>query len=169
MSAPHVRKAFEAYAMLKIDGIEGESQDSKHVNEIDLLSYGWAEDQAVNRDSGRHSGDQIVGKVHMEDFRFTMRANKASPKLMLALHRGDPIKQAVLTVLRKGESMLQEYVTYKFTHVLISSYKTGSPTGKVSRPTEEIAFRFAQIEMEYRPETGGPLRVGYNQCEHRAV
>ena len=30
---------------LKIDGIEGESKDSKHAKEIDLLSWSWGASQ----------------------------------------------------------------------------------------------------------------------------
>ena len=34
---------------LKIDGIEGESQDSKHSKEIELESWSWGETQTGTR------------------------------------------------------------------------------------------------------------------------
>ena len=30
---------------LKLDGIDGESQDQKHKNEIDVMSFSWGEKQ----------------------------------------------------------------------------------------------------------------------------
>ena len=32
---------------LKVDGVEGESSDSKHKNEIEVLSFSWGVTQAI--------------------------------------------------------------------------------------------------------------------------
>jgi type VI secretion system secreted protein Hcp len=63
---------------LKLDGIEGESHDSKHKNEIDLQSWSWGESQSG---TGAAAGGSGAGKVSMQDFHFVMRVNKASPDL----------------------------------------------------------------------------------------
>jgi type VI secretion system secreted protein Hcp len=50
---------------LKIDGIEGESPDDKHKNEIQLLSFSWG---ATQPGSAAHGGGGGVGKVQIHDF-----------------------------------------------------------------------------------------------------
>src|SRR5207247_2100198 len=61
----HVRRRTMAVDMfLKIEGIEGESQDSKHKSEIHLLSWNWGETQAGTFANGGGGG---AGKVRMAD------------------------------------------------------------------------------------------------------
>jgi type VI secretion system secreted protein Hcp len=85
---------------LKIDGIQGESTDDSHKDEIDILSYTWGESQAAASGIG---GSTAEPKVTMQDFLFTMRVNKASPKLFSACANGMRIKNALLTVRHSGE------------------------------------------------------------------
>ena len=66
---------------LKIDGIQGESTDTHHSDEIDILSYTWGESQPGTASSGTGAA---AGRVTMQDFHFTMRVNRASPRLFLA-------------------------------------------------------------------------------------
>src|SRR5262249_20296840 len=91
---------------LKIDGIDGESQDHKHKGEIDLLSWSWGEHQSGTHGAGGGGG---AGKVSMGDFHFVMHINKASPKLMLACADGEHIRKAVLTC-RKAGTEQQEFL-----------------------------------------------------------
>ncbi|HYP13120.1 MAG TPA: type VI secretion system tube protein Hcp, partial [Bryobacteraceae bacterium] len=61
---------------LKVKGIEGESADSKHPNEIDVLSYSWGVSQTGTASYG---GGMGAGKANFGDFNFMMRMNKATP------------------------------------------------------------------------------------------
>jgi len=132
---------------LKIDGIPGESTDAKHKNEIDLLSWSWGESNSGKHDSGGGGG---AGKVAMQDFHFTMKVNKASPKLFLACATGDHIKEASL-VCRKAGKEGQEYLKIKFSDLLISSFQTGGSGGQ-EVPVEQISFNFSKIEHSYAPQ-----------------
>ena len=60
--------AFDMF--LKIDGIQGESTDNRHRDEIDILSYAWGESQPAVAGSGAGAA---AGRVTMQDFHFTMR------------------------------------------------------------------------------------------------
>lgn len=146
---------------LKIEGIDGESTDDKHKNEIEILSYSWGETQAGTYGAGGGGG---AGKVSMNDFSFTMLANKASPKLMLACATGDHIKSAKLT-LRKAGGEQQEYMTITFTDLLVSSYQTGGGGGEI--PAESISLNFGKVEFEYKPQKpdgtlDSPIKTGYD-------
>jgi type VI secretion system secreted protein Hcp len=152
---------------LKIDGIPGESTDSKHKNEIDLLSWSWGES---NSGSHAYGGGGGAGKVSINDFSFTMNVNKASPKLFLSCANGSHIKEALL-VCRKAGKDQQEYLKIKFTDLLISSFQTGGSSGDVV-PVESITFNFDKIEFSYAPQKkeGGldsPVVHNWSQKENK--
>ncbi|MBE0541993.1 MAG: type VI secretion system tube protein Hcp [Verrucomicrobia bacterium] len=132
---------------LKIDGIEGESGDAKHKNEIDIMSWSWGES---NSGSHAYGGGGGAGKVSMQDFSFTMTVNKSSPKLVLACASGQHIKNALLTCRKAGKEQ-QEYLKIKFTDLLVSSFQTGGSSG-AEVPVDSISLNFAKIEYEYYPQ-----------------
>ncbi len=136
---------------LKIDGVEGESTDAKHKNEIDLESWSWGETQSGSHAAGGGGG---AGKVSMQDFNFVMHTNKASPNLLLTCASGKHIAKAVLTCRKAGEEQ-QEYLIIKFSDLLISSFQTGGSSGSVI-PTDQISFNFSKIEYQVlSPECEG--------------
>ncbi|MBZ5584616.1 MAG: type VI secretion system tube protein Hcp [Acidobacteriia bacterium] len=145
---------------LKIDGIPGESQDSKHKDEIQLMSWSWGESQTGTMAFGGGGG---AGKVNMHDFAFVMSVNKASPKLLLACANGEHIKNATLVARKAGKDQ-QEYLTIKFTDLLVSAFQTG---GSGDLPTDSISFNYGKIEYEYKEQNvdgtlKGPIKVWYD-------
>jgi len=128
---------------LKIDGVPGESTDSKHKNEIDIESWSWG----ANNAGGVIGGGHGAGKVTMQDFHFSMRINKASPKLMLACATGDHIKEALLTCRRAGKEQ-QEYLKVKFSDLLVSTYQAGGSGGDIV-PVDQISLNFTKVEIAY--------------------
>ena len=54
---------------LKIDGIQGESQDKTHKNEIQIESFSWG---ATQSGTATHGGGMGAGKVQMQDFQLVM-------------------------------------------------------------------------------------------------
>jgi len=74
---------------LKIDTIPGESGDSKHKDEIQVLSFSFGESQAGTMGFGGGGG---AGKVQMQDFHFMMNVNKSSPKLFLTCANGRTLR-----------------------------------------------------------------------------
>lgn len=148
---------------LKIEGVDGESQDHKHKGDIDIESFSWGESQ-----SGRHAGGGGggAGKVQMQDFHFVMRVNKASPKLMLACANGEHIKKATL-VCRKAGKEQQEFLKVTMTDVLVSSFQTGGSANGDIVPMDQVAINFAKIEYEYKEQKpdgtmGGAVKAGYD-------
>jgi type VI secretion system secreted protein Hcp len=147
---------------LKIKGIEGESKDSKHPNEIDVLSFSWGEAQSGTHAGGGGGGS---GKVAMQDFHFVMKTNKSSPKLLLACANGEHIGEATLTCRKAGKEQ-QEFMKIKFTDLLVSSYQTGGSSG-MEDTTDQCSLNYAKIEYEYKEQQkdgtlGGPIKAGYD-------
>jgi type VI secretion system secreted protein Hcp len=149
---------------LKIDGIAGESVDSKHKDEIELESFSWGETNVGPAHGGAGGGG--AGKVQMQNLNFVMRVNKASPTLMLACATGKHIKQAVLTARKAGKTQL-EFLVFKVTDVLVSSYQTGGSAHGDTLPMDQISFDFERIEVEYRSQKPdgsleAPVKAGWN-------
>jgi type VI secretion system secreted protein Hcp len=86
----------------------------------------------------------------MQDFQFVMGLNRASIGLMQACATGQHIKTATLSGTKAGKGQ-QEYLTFKFHDVLVSSFQTGGSEDAVV-PTDSVSFNFAKIEVEYRPQ-----------------
>lgn len=148
---------------LKIDGIEGESQDSKHKGEIEIESFSWG---AAQMGTASHGGGMGAGKVQMQDFNFSMRVNKATPKLFLACARGDHIKNAILTCRKAGKEQ-QEYLKVTFTDILVSSYSAGGSAGGGVVPMDQISLNFTKVEFEYKEQKpdgtlGGAIKAHYD-------
>ena len=136
----------------KIGDIKGETTDDKHKDEIDVLSYSWGVSQTGTFAFGGGAG---AGKAQFNDFNFTTNVSKASPALFLACASGTHIKEATISVRKKGENP-QDYLILKMTDVMISSYNAAGSSGG-DRPTESINMAFAKIEFTYKTqkENGG--------------
>lgn len=155
---------------LKIEGIPGESQDSKHKGEIDIESFSWGATQSGAHAAGGGGG---AGKVSMQDFHFVMKINKASPKLFLACANGEHIKKATL-VCRKAGKEQQEFMTVTMSDLLVSSFQTGGSGHGDILPTDQISLNFAKIEFEYKEQKpdgtlGGAVKAGYDLKQNKAV
>jgi type VI secretion system secreted protein Hcp len=148
---------------LKIDGIQGESQDHAHKNEIQLESWSFGASQGGTFAFGGGGG---AGKVQMQDFHFVMKSNKASSKLFLACATGDHIKNAILTCRKAGKEQ-QEFLKWTFHDLLVSSFQTsGSGSGDVL-PMDQISFNFSKVESEYKEQKAdgtlmGPIKTWYD-------
>jgi type VI secretion system secreted protein Hcp len=131
---------------LKIDGIDGESTDAKHKNEIEVESFSWGEQHSGGNASGGGGG---AGKVVSSDFHYTSRLTRASPKLLVACATGQHIKQAVLTGRKAGKAKF-EFLTITFTDLLVSSYETSADSPDEAPGADQVSLNFATIQMSYK-------------------
>jgi type VI secretion system secreted protein Hcp len=155
---------------LKIDGIKGESQDHTHSAEMQIQSWSWGE---TNVGSGTLGGGIGSGKVSMQDFHFVIDYGTHSPLLFKACAVGTHIPNAMLTC-RKAGGEQQEYLTWKFTDIIISSYQTGGSSNGGELPTDQCSFNFSKIEMSYKEQkadgsVGGNISAGYDVKKNQPV
>jgi type VI secretion system secreted protein Hcp len=154
---------------LKIDGVDGESTDDKHKNEIALLSFSWGEAQLTPAGGGGAG----AGKVAMQDFHFTTLVNKASPRLFLACAKGEHFKTAMLTVRRAGGSPM-DFLTWRLTDVLVSGYQTAGELAGGAMPVDHVSLGFGKVEVAYIPvkpdgKPDVPVKVGWDVKANRPV
>jgi len=134
--------------LLEIDGIKGESQDSKHKETIEISSFSWG---ASNPGTFAAGGGGGAGKANFQDLHFTSSVNKASPLLAKACATGQHIKKATLFVRKSGNDP-QDYYIIKLEDVLVSSYQSGGSEGSSALPTDQYSLNFAKIEYNYAPQ-----------------
>ena len=115
------------------------SGKSKVAFEIEGFSFASA------KGSGGGGG---AGKVQVHDISITKFVDKSSPQLMLHCAKGQHIKEAVIT-MRKAGGDPKNFIKYKLTDVIVSSFQAESNGGKNTKPQENIAFKFAKIEFEH--------------------
>src|SRR5215210_7453358 len=101
----------------KIGTIKGESRDTKHKDEVEVLSWSWGVSQTGTTAPGGGGGK---GKASFHDFNFTHHLDKASPVLMKACVTGEHIKQATITVRKAGKGQ-HDYLIVTMTDVLVTS------------------------------------------------
>jgi type VI secretion system secreted protein Hcp len=147
---------------LKIDGIPGESKDSKHPDEIDVYSWAFGGAQAGSFGVGGGGGS---GKVHMQDFSFTKKLDKATSELFLNMCNGCHIPKGVLTCRKAGKEPL-EYLKITMQDLLVSSFSTGGSGGDLF-PTENWSLNFTKVKYEYteQDEKGkgkSPVATGWD-------
>jgi type VI secretion system secreted protein Hcp len=134
--------------LLEIDGIKGESSDSKHKGTIEIESFSWG---CSNSGSHAAGGGGGAGKVSFSDISFNTGVNKSSPLLMLACATGQHIKKAVLHVRKQGGDQ-QEYYTVTMEDLLVSSYNSGDSPGGATAVVDSFSLNFAKIKFEYKPQ-----------------
>ncbi len=134
--------------LLEIDGIKGESQDSKHKDTIEVDSFSWGVTNAGTHASGQGGG---AGKANFQDIHFTASVGKASANLAMACASGKHITKAVLYVRKQGENQ-QDYYVLTLEDLLVASYQSGDAAGGTTIPTDQFSLNFAKIKYEYKPQ-----------------
>jgi len=154
---------------LKIDGIDGESTDDKHKNELEVQSWSWG---ATNQGTFGSGGGGGGGKANFSDITITKYVDKSTPKLLKAVATGQHIKSMVL-VCRKAGGDKQEYLKLTLSDVLISSYQSVSKPEDGPIPKEEIKLNYGVINYDYKPQKAdgsleGSVAVGYDRHANKA-
>jgi type VI secretion system secreted protein Hcp len=146
--------AFDAF--LKCEGIDGESADDKHKNQIEVLSYNTGVTQRASGSASSH-GNLASERADFHPLVIVKALDKASPKLSLACATGEHLKTVTLELCRAGGDK-QPYMEYKLTDVIVTSVRPGGSGRGESVPLEEVAFAYAKIEWKYtqtKVEGGG--------------
>jgi type VI secretion system secreted protein Hcp len=129
---------------LKADPIKGEALDQAHAGQIEVLSYNTGVTQAGGAVMGSGAG---AGKVQVQPFAITKAVDASSPQFFLYSCNGKHIPTVVLELTKQGDTP-QAFLRYTLGDVIVSSVQM-SGKGETDRPTEEISFNFAKINIEY--------------------
>ena len=130
----------------KIGDIKGESLDSKHKNEIEVLSFSWG---VANSGSAAPGGGGGAGKATFQDLSIVHGIDRATPELLTACATGLHIKDATITHRKAGEGQ-QDYLIIRLNDVTIIAV---SHAGAEDQPyAESVSLKFAKVDLEYKPQ-----------------
>src|SRR3954467_3628281 len=130
----------------KIGDIKGESLDSKHKDEIEVLSFSWGLTNGANIGAGGGAG---AGKATFQDLTIVHTIDKASPLLMKACATGQHLKEATVTHRKAGKGQ-QEFLIVKMNDIIVTGVTHGGTTDEPA--SETVTLAFAKVEVEYRPQ-----------------
>jgi type VI secretion system secreted protein Hcp len=127
---------------LKLDGIQGESADENHKNEIQIMSWSWGASQ-VSSVAG--TGGSGAGKADLSDFSIMTYFDKATPKLFKSICQGDHIKTGTMTAVKSG-AQGKPYLKVDFTELFVSGLQI---SGSSEVPTVSLSFTYNTIKIDY--------------------
>ncbi|RQU10457.1 Hcp1 family type VI secretion system effector [Burkholderia cenocepacia] len=154
---------------LKIAGIEGESPDRSHLNEIEVLTWTWSVSQQSNMHIGSGGG---AGRCAVDDLTFEHYIDRATPNLIQYCLTGRPVDSAEL-VMRKAGSKPLEYLKITMEGVLITGVKpVSNPNMRV--PREEVRLSFSRVKQEYVTQNAqggsvGTVGMGYDIKANKTI
>ena len=137
---------------VKIDGIEGEAQDTMHPGAIEVTSWNWNIRQEARYMSGSGGG---AAKATVGDLTFIHCIDRATPNLAVFCFQGKRISQATLTMRKAGGTPF-EYLKLSMYDVVITNV---NPAGGGSMAVETVSLSFTNMKQEYflQSVSGGSL------------
>ena len=135
---------------LKIEGIDGESQDRNHKGEIEILSYSWG----VTQTGAAGGGGGGAGKANLQDFHFVHPVDKSSPKLMSSVCQGNHIREATLSLASTHGKSKGDFLKIKLTDILVSSVRPGGSSATDNQAMEAVSLNFVKLEYSYFASDG---------------
>ena len=140
---------------LKLDGIQGESADSAHKDEIQIMSWSWGATQ-VSSVSG--TGGSGAGKADLSDFSIMAHFDRSTPKFFKSICAGQHIKTGTMSAIKSGADG-KPYLKVDFKELFVSSLQI---SGSSEVPTVSLSFSYNEIKIDYssQSETGQLTSTG---------
>jgi type VI secretion system secreted protein Hcp len=137
----------EAAVFAKYDGIDGEATDSKHDKWIDILSVDF---KAKKPGAGATGESRRRGAAIIDDFVLTMEYDKASPKLMEKLLKGEVIPKLEIEFTATFGGARETYLKWELINVQVTDYSfSGSGSDEIGPPVVVVGNNFEEIKVTY--------------------
>lgn len=131
----------------KYDGIDGESNDANHGKWIDVLSVDWGSHKPGGGATGQ---SRRRGAAVVEDMTLTIEYEKAAPKLLEKMLKGEVIPKLEIEQTATYGGARTTYLKYELQKVSLTSYQfNASGNDAAGPPTVVIASNFEEIKVTY--------------------
>ncbi|CAA0123601.1 Protein hcp1 [BD1-7 clade bacterium] len=153
---------------IEIQGIKGESVDSTHKEEIDILGWSWGVSQSGSMQSSSGGG---AGRASVQDLSFSKYTDKSTALLVDACAVGKHVKKALITVRKSGGKPL-EYFGILLENVMVSSVSMGGAQGS-EMLSETVTLNFGKYTVIYIPQTkqgsgGAAITAGFDIPQNKS-
>ena len=130
---------------LWIQGIDGLSQDPRHLREIDVESFGFGHQKYTG------TFGSTTGKADYHDFEFMKRFDRLSAILHQAATSGKHFSKAILTVERNlGGRSAGEILRFVMTDIVVTKVTPNYAKQPTGNDLETIELNFATISWKYK-------------------
>ncbi|PWF48809.1 Hcp family type VI secretion system effector [Massilia glaciei] len=155
---------------LQIDGIKGESTDSKHQGWIECESVSWSISQPRSATSST-GGGHTAERCELSDISFVKMADLTSPILAQTCAAGKTIPKAKFEFMRAdGAGVPVKYYELELENVLIGHVAPSIAAGSIM--TEALALKFSKVKWRYTQQkvgggAGGNTSGGWDTAANR--
>jgi type VI secretion system secreted protein Hcp len=146
------------FLKLETPNIEGESSDSSHTNELQILSWSHSFNQPTSP-TRSSAGAGTVEQANHADFTVTKYLDSATDDLLKACWSGKQIGKGTFTAYRAdGDNKPVKYLTVEMTDIIVSNVSFGGGAGDIA--TETVSLAYGKVTYTYIPQkladgTGG--------------
>ncbi|MDQ2781360.1 MAG: type VI secretion system tube protein Hcp [Actinomycetota bacterium] len=132
---------------LRLDDIPGESADSRHAKEIELLRWSWGLENSGGVQFGGGGG---AGKVAFSPLQVTKQVDSASPALMALVASGKHIATGTLTVVTVGDPG-RDVLEVAMEDILVTAWTTEEATGN-DWAEEDVSLTPVKVTVTHRAQ-----------------
>lgn len=149
---------------LKFGNVKGNVTAAGYVGQIAISSLSFGVDRKVSMEAGNLSNRES-SKPTLSRIEIVKDADSSVTALLKEALTGSAGQEAIITFVRTGSSGVQEFMAYKLTNCIISSYKINAldEEGQIER----LFLSYSAIEVSYKDhdasnKSGNPQRVRYD-------
>jgi type VI secretion system secreted protein Hcp len=149
------------FIQFKTPDITGESADSTHVGQIQVLSWSHSFNQPTSP-TRSSAGSGTVEQANHSDFSFTKYIDASTDDLLKYCWSGKQIGSATFQCYRSdGEDKAIKYLEVVMTNVIVSNVSIGGGTGDI--PVETITLSYSSVQYTYIQQKTADGTAGGNQ------
>jgi type VI secretion system secreted protein Hcp len=122
---------------LRLEGVQGESRDARHKDEIDVLSY--SQSLAGPFAQGAAGAAGAAGRTTCGPVKVTKYLDRTSPRLMLLAANGQHIPRAMISFRKQGSKDGSDYYRVTLDDVVVTEVQqTGEGGTRYAEAAREV-------------------------------
>ena len=142
--------ATNMFLKLEDPEIKGESTDSSHADQIQVLSWSHSFNQPTSPTRSSAGGGTVEMANH-SDFSFTKYTDSSTDDLLKQCWSGKMIAKGTFTAYRSdGNNTPVKYLEIIMEKIIVSNVSLGGGTGDV--PTETVGLSYGKVTYNYIPQ-----------------
>lgn len=138
------------FLKLETPNIEGESTDSSHAKELQILSWSHSFNQPT-KPTRSSAGGGTVEQANHSDFTVTRYLDAATDDLLKMCWSGKMIGKGTFTAYRAdGDNTAVKYLEVLMEEIVVSNISFGGGGGDL--PTETVSLSYGKVTYTYMPQ-----------------
>lgn len=155
-------------AFLKLDGMDGESTDTKYKGYVEVASFSMGITHLTT--VGSATGGAGSGRASLGELQISKVVDKSSAVLFQKCATGEHFPKGKLVVRKAGGTQM-EYLVYAMEIVFVTSVHFSSASGE-ENANESVSLAFGKVGFDYTPQldTGAPgaaIHGGWDQIGNK--